>query len=122
MLNRILVLLYLVVLFPSATLAQETPTARFNAFLSAMSKATSLSQVRPYFSKEGWNKAYGDVGELSAQDEAELLKISAGDFQGWTVKSEKIKEGKAALVVGPAKGQTTEVLMIKENGAWVIDE
>lgn len=119
--NRILVLLCLVVLFPTATVAQETPTARFNAYLQATAKATSFSQVRPYFSKEGWNKAYGDLGGMTPQDEAEILKVTAEDFKGWTVKSEKVKDGKASLVVGPAKGQTTDVLMIKENGAWVID-
>ncbi len=119
--HRILIFLCLLLFLPIASRAQESPTARFNTFLSTLSKATSLSQLRPYFSKEGWAKAYGDLPTLPSEEETELVKATADDFKGWTVKSEKIQDGKASLVVGPAKGQTTDVLMIKENGAWVID-
>lgn len=120
--NRTLPLLCLLLLFvPTVALGQNTPTARFTAYLQTMSRSTSLKQVRPYFSKAGWNKAYGDLGPMSTQDEAEILKTTSEDFKGWAVKSEKIKDGKATLVVGPPKGESTDVFMIQEGGSWVID-
>ena len=105
-------------LFSTAGMAQETPSARFASYLTTVSKATKLSEVRPYFSKKGWEELYGMV---TPDEEAEILKLTAEDLKGWKVKSEKIVDGKAALTVGPDKGDTTDVTMIKEGGVWVID-
>ncbi len=113
-------LLILACLFLSVTtsLAQESPTARFESYLNTVSKAKKLSEVRPYFSKKGWDELYGSV---TPNEEAEILKLTAEDLKGWKVKSEKIVDGKASLTAGPAKGEGSDVTLIKESGVWVID-
>lgn len=119
--RTLLTLLCVLVLSPLTALAQESPSARFTGFLATLSRATALSEIRPYFSSEGWNKAYGDLGEVPPEEQAEILKATSDDFKGWTVKSEKISGAKATLVVGPAQGETTNIELIQEGGAWVFD-
>lgn len=105
-------------LVATAGLAQESPTARFESYLTTVSKAKKLSEVRPFFSKKGWEELYGSV---TPDEEAEILQLTAEDLKGWKVKSEKIVDGKASLTAGPAKGDGSDITMIKEGGVWVID-
>lgn len=119
--RTLLTLLCVLALSPFAAVAQESPSARFTGFLTTLSRATALSEIRPYFSAEGWNKAYGDLGEVPPEEQAEILKATYEDFDSWTVKNEKINGAKATLVVGPAKGETTNIELIQEGGAWVFD-
>jgi hypothetical protein len=113
----------LLLLFALATplLAEESATARFTAYLSAMRKAKSFADIRPYFTDKGWSQTYADLETAPQQDQARMLSDTADELKGWKVSKETLKEGKAILTVGPGKGEGTEVLMIKKNGHWAID-
>ena len=113
----------LIALLAPAVLAAETATARFNAYLGALASAQKLSDVRPYFTSKAWNQSYGQVTSTKAADQKAVITAVAADFKGWKVKSETVKEGKTVLLIGLPNTQKedTEVLMIRQNGVWLID-
>lgn len=117
----LLALLALSFLVGTPALSQESPSARFTKYLSVMSKATSFSQVKPFFSATAFEEAYGPHTELSAEEQKEVLKSTSEMFAGWTVKSEKIEGTKATLFLASPKGETTEAILIQENGTWLLD-
>ncbi len=116
-----LTLLALSLFVGTPVFAQESPSARFNNYLSVMSNATSFSQVKPFFSAKAFEEAYGSHLDLDAQDQVEVLKSTSEMFAGWTVKSEKIDGNTATLVLASPKGETTEAILVKENGTWLLD-
>lgn len=107
--------------FSSPAVAQDGPAARVKAYLAALPKAKSLTQVKPYFSAEFWSHTYAALEDAPAAEQAELLSDTAQSVEGFVVKGETISGNKAKVSVANEKGQVDPMAMVKENGVWVID-
>lgn len=103
------------------SLAQEGPSERFNSFLKTTSSAKVINDIKPFFSSRSWQSEFSFIEDASDEEKKEFLKDGLSDFQGWTVKKESVEGNKATVFVQTKDGKDAEILMIKENGSWVID-
>ncbi len=101
--------------------AQDGPAARVKAYLAALPKAKTLTQVKPYFSAEFWSHTYAPLEDAPAAEQAEVLAETARDVKGFVVQGETITGNRAKVSVANEKGQVDPLMMVKENGVWVID-
>jgi hypothetical protein len=101
-------------------LAQQGPALRVKSYLEMLPKARTLAEVRPFFSREFWDYTYAPLLDAPAQEQAELLADTAKELQGFSVKGESIDGQRATVDIADAKGQVTPLVLIKENGVWVI--
>lgn len=118
---RYAVLALVLLALPSPAQAEESPSARVKAYMATLAKAKKLSEVKPYFSKEFWSYTYAPLEAASAQEQADLLAETAKDLKGFVVKGEKVTGNTATVSIADSKGQADPLLMVKENGVWVID-
>ena len=115
--------LALILLFALAlpTAAEDSPGIRFKAYMAALDKATTFAQIKPFFTATAWEGAFGEFGSLAASEQSGVLDEMRKEFKGSKILSESVKDGQATLSIGAKKDKQTPVLMIKQNGVWVID-
>lgn len=118
---RYAILALVLLALPSPGHAEESPSARVKAYMAALARAKSLSEVKPYFSKEFWSYTYAPLESSSPQEQASLLAETAKDLKGFVVQGEKVTGDKAVVSIADSKGQADPLPMVKENGVWVID-
>jgi Domain of unknown function (DUF4878) len=108
------------------TLAAQTKTASqfYTDYRTAFDKATKIDDVLPYMSKERADQ----VAATPADERAkmfEMIKMMGTLTEVKIVKEAKTTEGATLTVeaVDPDKKKTTgTVKIIKEGGAWKLDE
>lgn len=116
-------LLALIVLtaFPTPLSAEESPSSRVKAYMTAVARAKTLGEVKPYFSKVFWDYTYAPLEDTPVAEQTRLLADTAADIKGFTVVGESVSGNKATVSMKDPQGQTSPLLMVKENGTWVID-
>jgi Domain of unknown function (DUF4878) len=110
---------------PSAQTPQTPgPLEAYKAYLDAASKATTPDALFPFISKE-----YKTLLQNAPKGEVEkMLKMSIAKDNLTDIKivSQKVDPAKAVLELsaktGDGRATTGKVTMVKEGGAWKMDE
>lgn len=110
---------------PIPAVAQaRTPLDAYKAYLDAASKATATDALFPHISKE-----YKALLQKAPKAEVEkMLKMSIAKekLQDIAVTSQRVGPSKAVLELkaktGDGRPTTGKVTMVKEEGAWKLDE
>jgi hypothetical protein len=113
----------------SAVVSEQTPTERYEAYRAALTYASSLEELYPLTSKA--------VRDEMAKRPDDLRRSLLADLQArrasWLrVVDERVSGANARLtvegeqIVDPSKGTKSfghaRVLLVREDGAWKIDE
>lgn len=101
--------------------AQDSPSLRVEAYLRDLPQASRLEQVRGYFSSTFWDYTYAPLLDTTPQEQAELLQETAESVRGFQVVNHDIQGERATVTLTGPDGETSTVLMVREQGAWVID-
>ena len=107
-----------------ASAQARTPLDAYKAYLDAASKATTPDALFPHVSKE-----YKALLQNAPKDQVEkMLKMSIAKekLQDITVTSQQVGASKAVLEfkakTGDGRPTTGKATMVKEGGAWKLDE
>ena len=124
--RRVLLAVAFGALLPVAVLATQTPGPldAYKAYLDAASKATTAEALFPFISKE-----YKTLLQNAPKAEVEKMikmSIAKDKLTDITVLRQKVDATKAVLELsaktGDGRATTGKVTMVKEGGAWKMDD
>ena len=107
-----------------ASAQTRTPLDAYKAYLEAASKATSADALFPHISKE--YKASLQNAPKAEVDKMLKMSIAKEKLQDIAVTSQQVGASKAVMELkaktGDGRPTTGKVTMVKEAGAWKLDE